>query len=47
MSVEAADAYEKARKLGKRETTPENMPPVLDHLLDPAVSYSQERAGQK
>ncbi|WP_304963715.1 BMP family ABC transporter substrate-binding protein [uncultured Dubosiella sp.] len=47
MSVEAADAYEKARKLAKRETREGDTPPVLDEILDPSVPYAQERVGQK
>ncbi len=41
MSVEAADAYEKARKLAKRETREGDTPPVLDEILDPSVPYAQ------
>ncbi len=47
MSAEAAQAYEKARKRAKRETTSENTPLVLDDLLDSSNAYSQEKVGQQ
>lgn len=47
MSVEAAEAYEKARKLGKKEGSEVPALPVLDQILDPAQSYGQERVGTK
>lgn len=47
MSVEAAEAYERARKLGKKEASESAPLSVLDQILDGSQSYAQERVGTK